>query len=259
MRTHFTRFEIFVAVALLIGSAACGFAQNQVGRPDRLTYSGNCTSIGQYPGCQNGSPFNGSQYPAGFHPQVQQMQSQQNNAYAEYQEQQRRRAAAQAAAIRAQRSEPQAHANPDAPDQSELLRNSKDHDFILHNFHTMYVDARDAQYFGSDQMKAALGRNKEFQKLNIRLVDDPRVADVVLKVSYTFAWDYPFELRHQNTTYVLLAGKGQGPFSGPLGAANVARQFVNAAKPWRETKSTTKTQRHGEDQAGKVEANTERK
>ena len=100
----------------------------------------------------------------------------------------------------------------------------------------MYVDARDAKFFDSEQMKAALGRNKEFQKLKIHMVDDPRMADVVLKVSYTFAWDYPFELRHQNTTYVLLAGKGEGPFSGPVGAADVARQFVKAAKPWREKK-----------------------
>lgn len=95
------------------------------------------------------------------------------------------------------------------------------------------LDARDAQYFGSDQMKAALGRNGGFNQLNIRIVDDPSVADVVLKVGYTFAWDYPFELRHQNTTLVLLAGKGQGPFSGPLGAADVARELVNAAKPYR--------------------------
>jgi len=134
----------------------------------------------------------------------------------------------------------QAHADPEAPDQSELLKKSHDREFILHNFRTMYVEADDAHYFGSDQMKAALGRNKEFQKLGIRMVDDPRVADVVLKVSYTFAWDYPFELRHQNTTFVLLAGKGVGPFSGPLGAADVARQFVNAAKPWREEKEEKK-------------------
>ena len=138
-------------------------------------------------------------------------------------------------------TEPQSHANPDAPDQSELLKNSRDRDFILHNFRTMYVDARDAKYFGSDQMKAALGKNKEFEKLNIRIVDDRRVADVVLTVSYTFAWDFPFELMHQNTTIVLLSGKGEGPFSGPLGAADVARVFVNTAKPWREVKKEKAT------------------
>lgn len=124
-------------------------------------------------------------------------------------------------------------ANPDAPDQSELLKNSKDRDFILHNFRTMYVDTTDIEFFGSDQMKAALHDNTDFEKLNIRIVDDRRVADVVLVVGYTFAWDYPFELRHQNTTMVLLAGKGEGPFSGPLGAADVARVFVDLAKPWR--------------------------
>lgn len=105
----------------------------------------------------------------------------------------------------------------------------------------MWVDAGDAQYFGSDQMKAALGANKEFRKLNIRIVDDPRVADVLLTVSYTFAWDYPFQLKHQNTTMVLVSGKGEGPFSGPLGAADVARQLVNAVKNYRtEKKAATK-------------------
>ena len=148
--------------------------------------------------------------------------------------------AAQEEAARSQRYEPKLRADPDAPDQSMLLKNSKDHDFILRNFHTMYVDAQDAQYFGSDQMKAALGKNTDFQKLNIHIVEDARVADTVLTVGYTFAWDYPFALRHQNTTMVLVSGKGEGPFSGPLGAADVARQFVNAVKQWREERKTPK-------------------
>jgi hypothetical protein len=118
-------------------------------------------------------------------------------------------------------------------DRSDALKNSKDRDFILRRFRTMYVDAREANYFGSDLMKSALARNDDFEALNIRIVDDPRVADVVLVVSYTFAWDYPFELKHQNTTMVLLAGQGEGPFSGPLGAASVADEFVKLAKRYR--------------------------
>lgn len=129
-------------------------------------------------------------------------------------------------------------ANPDAPDQSEMLKNAKDKDDILRNFKTMYVTTRDVNFFDSSQMKAALHRNDDFNRLNITIVDDPRVADVVLTVSYTFAWDYPFELRHQNTTSVLLAGKGEGPFSGPLGAADVAYQFVELAKPYRAAKKS---------------------
>jgi len=165
-------------------------------------------------------------------------------AYDEYRERERQRAEATRGDMQRQRDVTEVHADPDAPDQSELLRNSHDRDFILHNFRTMYVEAVDASYFGRDQMKGALGRNKEFEKLHIRIVDDPRVADVVLRVSYTFAWDYPFELRHQNTTFVLLSGKGEGPFSGPLGAADVARQFVNAAKAWREDKPKLLTDKH---------------
>jgi hypothetical protein len=149
--------------------------------------------------------------------------------------------AIQEEAARTQRydPEPKLHANPDASDPSVLLKNSKDHYYILRNFQTMYVDARDAQYFGSDQMKAALGKNEDFAKLNIHIVEDARVADTVLTVGYTFAWDYPFALRHQNTTMVLVSGKGVGPFSGPLSATDVARQFVNAVKAWREVKTAS--------------------
>lgn len=128
-------------------------------------------------------------------------------------------------------------ATPDAPDQSELLKNAKDPDFILHNFKTMYVQTHNIDFFDAAEMKAALVDNPDFRKLNIRIVDDRRVADTVLVVSYTFAWDYPFELRHQNTTTVLFGGKGEGPFSGPLGAADVARQFVDLAKPWRTSQA----------------------
>jgi hypothetical protein len=39
---------------------------------------------------------------------------------------------------------------------------------------------------------------------------------------------------------VLLAGKGEGPFSGPLGAADVAREFVKLAKPWRTAQEQKK-------------------
>ena len=122
---------------------------------------------------------------------------------------------------------------PNAPEKSEALSNSRDRDFILRNFKTMYVNANRARYFGSDQLKAELGRNKEFAKLHIEIVDDPRIADTVLEVGYTFAWDYPFELKHQNTTIVLLAGKGLGPFSGIVGAANVADELARMAKPYR--------------------------
>jgi hypothetical protein len=131
-------------------------------------------------------------------------------------------------------------ATPEAPDQSDRLKNSKDPDFILRNFRTMYVETRNIDFFRADQMKAALRSNPDFSKLHINIVEDRSVADVVLTISYTFAWDYPFVLRHQNTTLVLLAGKGEGPFSGPLGAADVARVFVNLAEPWRSEPAKNK-------------------
>jgi len=239
---------------LLLGTALPGFAQDQSAdqsKPDISTQSSqpvtsdpvkndhvksdsHCVVLGGNPG----SPAAAQCIPAGTSVVIindaAHSAAEESAAYLA----QVRARAAQQEAIRNQRydPEPRLRANPDAPDQSVLLKNSKDHDFILRNFHTMYVDATAAQYFGSDQMKAALGKNEDFQKLNIHIVEDARVADTVLNVSYTFAWDYPFALRHQNTTMVLVSGKGEGPFSGPLGAADVARQFVNAVKQWRETK-----------------------
>src|SRR5262245_20512990 len=121
------------------------------------------------------------------------------------------------------------------PEKSELLAASKDPELILRSFKTMLVDASRATYFKTDQMKAALGRNKEFGALKITLVDDPAVADVVLDVSYTFAWDYPFTVRHQNTSVVLVSGKGTGPFSGPHGATSVASELVKLLRPYRVT------------------------
>ena len=125
------------------------------------------------------------------------------------------------------------------PEKSDSLASSRDPDFILRNFKTMLVDAAGATYFGSQQMTAALGSNREFPALRIAIVDDSVVADTVLKVNYTFAWDYPFTLKHQNTSVVLLSGKGSGPFSGPKGASSVASELVKALKPYRVAQSPT--------------------
>jgi hypothetical protein len=238
---------------LLFGLSLSGLAQN---RPAFTTFRHDpgfrndprMAAQGHYPGSQYaGTPYALSEpnFTALWDQVRRESEQPGNYQSATYQELVRRQRAraAQEEEIRCRdtwcselHAEQDLQASPDAPDQSELLKNSKDREFILRNFRTMYVDARDAKYFGSRQLKAALGKNKDFWKLNVRMVDDPRVADVILKVSYTFAWDFPFELTHRNTTIVLLSGKGEGPFSGPLGAADVARNLVNLAKPWREEK-----------------------
>lgn len=120
-----------------------------------------------------------------------------------------------------------------SPERSERLEASKDPRDILRNFKTLYVDASKAQFFGNEQMKAALRGAKGFDGLGITIVEDAGVADVVLHVNYTFAWDYPFSLTHQNTTVVLLSGKGSGPLSGPKGATSVASELTKLLKPHR--------------------------
>jgi hypothetical protein len=129
-----------------------------------------------------------------------------------------------------------------APEKSDRLRDSKDPDFILRNFRTMFVNASAAQFFGSQQMKGALGGDAGFRALGVAIVDDRSLADTVLDVSYTFAWDYPFTLKHQNTSVVLVSGKGQGAFSGPAGAISVANQLVKLLKPYRAAPPKTAKQ-----------------
>jgi len=240
---------------LVFGSSLAGFTQHSPQPPSaqRFPYSAygragddpRLANAGHYPNSSADSPFANGQ-PINVLAEQARLAEQRSEAqrnHDEYVEQVRIRSAQmearskeEAQYARDQRRVQQAHAEPDAPDQSELLKNSKDRDFILRNFRTMYVDSSEAKFFSNDDMKAAFGRNKEFEKLKIRIVDDPRVADAVFRISYTFAWEYPFELRHQNTTIVLLSGKGEGPMYGPLGAVDGARQFVKAAKPWREEK-----------------------
>jgi len=120
-----------------------------------------------------------------------------------------------------------------------------DTDAILRSFKTMYVLTQKTRFFSSNDLKAALAENKDFVSLHIQIVDDREAADVVLDVTYTPAWDYPFELKHQSTSLVLLAGKGTGPFSGPAGATSVAKELVKLAKPYRaesETKNRAEPQ-----------------
>jgi hypothetical protein len=48
-----------------------------------------------------------------------------------------------------------------------------------------------------------------------------------------------FRKAEHPTTMVLVSGKGERPFSEPLGAADVAPQFVKAVKAWREEKKAS--------------------
>ena len=228
MRFYCKHIAMAIMASFLLGLSVSAFAQNQTIDRSRTNgyYVGYSilndelrkSAQGHYPGSTaGGSPFTPAEtnFDAVF--DTVRRQQEQSATRQEIAERQRLRAA-QEEAIRSRdefqwyrEADPQVHANPEAPDQSELLKNSKDREFILRNFRTMYVDAHDARYFSNAQMKARWARTR-FRKLNIRIVDDPRVADAVLRVSYTFAWDYPFELTHRNTTMVLLSAKAKAHF-----------------------------------------------
>lgn len=110
---------------------------------------------------------------------------------------------------------------------------SKDREYLLRHFSTMYIDARGAKFFGADRLKADLATNKDFAALHVSVVDDPKTADTILIVGYSAVWDFPFELKHQASSIMLVAGKGVGPLSGILGARDVASELIKALKPYR--------------------------
>jgi hypothetical protein len=125
-------------------------------------------------------------------------------------------------------------ASVNVPEKSDRLAVAKPTETILSNFKTLYIRAGQANFFDDHAVKAAMSTNKDFQALNIVVVDDYAVADVILEVSYTFAFDYPFTLHYQNSSVVLLSGKGTGAFSGPAGATSVVSELTKALKPYRQ-------------------------
>lgn len=82
------------------------------------------------------------------------------------------------------------------------------------------------------EVQRALMQNEDFRSLGISLVEDRAIADAVLEVNYTFAWDYPFALTSQGV--LLASGKGYGPFSVALGATDVARKLTALLKSGRQ-------------------------
>ena len=122
---------------------------------------------------------------------------------------------------------------PPAPKPHQEPATSKDREYLLRHFSTMYVDARGAKFFGADRLKADLATNKDFAALHISVIDDPKAADTILIVGYSAVWDFPFELKHQASSIMLVAGKGVGPLSGILGARDVASELIKALKPYR--------------------------
>ena len=123
--------------------------------------------------------------------------------------------------------------------RDEAVAASTDASEILRKFKTLCVRTH-TMNFDAAQVKTALVRTKGFSELGMVLVDDPNIADITLEISFTLPWDYPFEIRHRQTTVTLLTGKGNGPFSAPAGAASVAREAVKLLTPYRKGSNAAK-------------------
>ena len=123
-----------------------------------------------------------------------------------------------AAAVAAQK---RAQVVGSAGSAADTIRNLKTMTIVVH-----------AVGLSREEVQRALMQNGDFRALGISVVDERTIADAVLDVNYTFAWDYPFTLTSQGV--LLASGKGYGPFSVALGATDVAKKLTALLKSGRQ-------------------------
>ncbi len=107
-----------------------------------------------------------------------------------------------------------------------------DRQAVLRNMQTIYIDADKAKQFGSAEAKAALESNASFPSLKLRVVDDPKDADVVLVIRHAIGWEYPFDLTSADRTTVLLSGKSTA-VTAKLAVSNLATDFIKMTRQYR--------------------------
>ncbi|MGB8259639.1 MAG: trypsin-like peptidase domain-containing protein [Terracidiphilus sp.] len=112
----------------------------------------------------------------------------------------------------------------DVPQSSAAIAGA-DPKQILKNAHTIYIDSKTA-FLTVDTMGRALTQNKDWEKLGLVLVRDPRVADLLIEVDRPlFTYTHTFVISDRKTTIVLGSGKVIA-FDGILASSGLAREVV---------------------------------
>ena len=119
-------------------------------------------------------------------------------------------------------------ASDPAGENSDALAD-RDPATMLRKFRTIYVQSRSA-WIKADVVQAALAKQPEFAAWNLLVVNDPRMADLMLTVDRVlFTWDFTYELTHRKTTMVLDTGKLTAA-DGISAAPKIARKIMDRIK-----------------------------
>jgi hypothetical protein len=98
---------------------------------------------------------------------------------------------------------------------------------ILRNAKTIHIQSR-TMFLTVDTLDRALTLQKDWPKLSISIVQDPRVADVLITIDRPlFTYVHTFVLIDKRTSVVLTSGKVTA-FDGTIASDGIAKQVVKA-------------------------------
>ena len=114
----------------------------------------------------------------------------------------------------------------DVPQSSAAIANA-DPKQMLRTAKTVYIQSRTA-FLTVDTLDRALTLQKDWAKLGISIVQDPRVADVLITIDRPlFTYVHTFVLVDKRTSVVLTSGKVTA-FDGIIASDGIAKQLVKA-------------------------------
>lgn len=96
---------------------------------------------------------------------------------------------------------------------------------ILKNAKTIYIRSK-TSFLTVDTLDRALEQQKDWQKLGLTIVQDPRVADLLIEIDRPlFTYVHTFVLSDKRTAIVLAAGKVTA-FDGTIASGGLAKDIV---------------------------------
>jgi hypothetical protein len=119
----------------------------------------------------------------------------------------------------------------DTPQSSAALAGS-DPSQILKNARTVYILSKTA-FLTVDTLDRALALDKDWPKLGLTIVQDPRVADLRIEIDRPlFTYIHTFVISDKRTSIVLGSGKVTA-FDGTIASGGIAREIVKIFAPLR--------------------------
>jgi hypothetical protein len=125
---------------------------------------------------------------------------------------------------------------------SDSIANLEPDDLLVKD-KTLYIDSATV-FIPLDVMQKALMSQKEWKKLHVKLVGDPKVADMKLHIDRVhFTHLHTFVLSDEKSSIVLGAGQARA-LDGIIASGDLADQVVNILITTRNPTATAKVQQN---------------